>query len=749
MSANSLTFRQKYLTGPLLRRVRRTLPRMSDTEREALAAGTVWWETQLFSGNPDWSHLLDMGPPKLTDEEKAFLDGPVDMLCSTLDDWEITFRTRTLPEKVWDFIKSEGFLGMIVPKEYGGLGFSASAHSEVVMKIASRSITAAVTVMVPNSLGPGELLLEYGTDEQKEHYLPRLASGQEIPCFALTSLEAGSDAASMTDTGIVCRGTYEGKEVLGIRLNWSKRYITLAPVATLLGLAFKLRDPDGLLGDREDIGITVALVPTHLPGVSIGRRHLPSMQGFQNGPNSGKDVFIPLDNVIGGVERVGQGWKMLVSALAAGRGISLPSLSVSGAKVAARTTGAYARVRRQFGIPVGRFEGVQEALGEIAAQCYAMEAARRTTTLALDQGEKPAVVTAIVKAQATERMRRVINLAMDVHGGKAICDGPRNYLGNIYRAIPVAITVEGANILTRSLMIYGQGAIRCHPHLIAEMTAAHDPDEAAGTGAFDREVMRHVGYQIRLFGRALLHGFTGARFARSPVSGPTAVYFRDTTRAASAFALVSEAALVLLGGSLKRREMLSGRLADILGELYFLSAVLKRFEDDGRPEADLPLVEYCCQSGLYAIHESLDQVLANFPSRMAAWLLRATTLPFGYPRERPMDSLVSACAEVIMSSSPARDRLTDGLYKGPRNDPIAALDEVLARVEDIETLKRKSGDGKTGEPVDGADAERLAEYERLLREVLSVDDFAPADIVIAASPPTGQETPRMDAASAG
>ncbi len=736
MSVQHLTLRQRILTRPMLDRVRKILPRMSDTEREALEAGSIWWDAELFSGKPDWKKLLDLQPNRLTPQERSFLDGPTEELCSMLDDWRINFETRVLPEEIWQYMKTNGFLGMIIPEAYGGLGFSASAHSQVVMKIASRSIAAAVTVMVPNSLGPGELLMEYGTSEQKSHYLPRLARGDDIPCFALTSLEAGSDAAAMTDTGIVCYQEHNGEKTLGMRVTWSKRYITLGPVATLLGLAFKLRDPDHLIGEDDDIGITVALVPTDLPGIEIGRRHLPAMQGFQNGPNSGTDVFIPMSQVIGGQDRIGQGWKMLVSALAAGRGISLPSLSVSGAKMAARTTGAYSRIRKQFGIPVGQFEGVQEALGHIAAQTYAMEAARRTTTLALDLGEKPAVLTAIMKAQATERMRSVINDAMDVHGGKAICDGPRNYLGNIYRAIPVAITVEGANILTRSLMIFGQGAIRCHPHILKEMEAAHDPDHDAGVRAFDTEVIRHLRFQAGTFARTLFHAVTGARMARSPVRGPTAIYFRDTTRAAAAFALVSECALVTLGGSLKKREMLSGRLADVLGELYFLSCVLKRFEDDGSPADDLPLVHWCCQSGLYTIQERMDQVLDNFPSRPLAWAMRATIFPFGFHRELPSDELTRECAQILLTPSTARDRLTNGIYKGGENDPIAMLDKALEDVPGIEATWRKIrdanqatvGDARDANVISPDDAAKLLRYEELLRDILMVDDFAPEEI---------------------
>ena len=432
------SFRRDYLTKPIFRLAQHALPRLSDTEREAIEAGDVWWDAELFTGNPDWRKLLAFAPAKLSDEEQQFLAGPVEELCHMLDDWKINWELHDLPPEVWEFLKSRKFFAMIIPKQYGGLGFSAYAHSEVIRKLSSCSICAAVTAMVPNSLGPGELLLQFGTQTQRDYWLPRLARGEEIPCFGLTSPEAGSDAASMIDSGVVCRGTFEGRETIGIRLNWHKRYITLGPIATVLGLAFKLHDPDHLIGSRDDIGITLALVPTNLPGVSIGRRHLPAMQVFQNGPNWGHDVFIPIDNVIGGVDQVGKGWKMLMSALAAGRGISLPSLSAAGAAFSAHVTGAYARIREQFHVPIAKFEAIQERLGRIAATAYLLDAARRMTCAALDDGHHPAVVTAIMKAQATERMRVAVNDAMDVHGGKAIIEGPLNYLGSLYRGVPIA-----------------------------------------------------------------------------------------------------------------------------------------------------------------------------------------------------------------------------------------------------------------------------------------------------------------------
>lgn len=734
MAGSMINFRRRYLSAPLLRLVKRLLPRMSDTEREALEAGTIGWDAELFSGKPDWDVLLGQGPATLTSEEQSFLDGPVEELCAMLNDWEINYIDRKLPEPVWDFIRKNGFLGMIIPKQYGGLGFSATAHSAVVLKVSSRSITAAVTIMVPNSLGPGELLMEYGTDDQKNHYLPRLADGRELPCFGLTSLEAGSDAASMVDHGTVCYQTYKGKKTLGMTVNWSKRYITLGPVATVLGLAFKLFDPDHILGEEDDLGITVALVPTDTPGVEIGRRHFPSGQSFQNGPNSGKDVFIPMDWVIGGQERVGHGWKMLVSALAAGRGISLPSLSTSGAKLAAHSTGAYARIREQFGIPIGNFEGVQEALARIGAGAYQLDAARRATSRMIDLGEKPAVLSGVLKYHATERMREIINDAMDVHGGKGICDGPRNYLGNIYRAIPIGITVEGANILTRSLIIFGQGAVRCHPYLLKVMTAAQDPDPDRALTDFDSAIAGHFVFQLKTFIRALGHGLTFGRFASSPVSGPTARYFRQMGRACAAFAFVSEVALISLGGGLKRKEMISARLGDVLSELYLMSCVLKQFEEDQRPAADLPLVRWNCDQSLYIIQDKLDQVLANFPSRILGWMMRPVIFPLGRWRRPAKDTTSQAVAELMTEPSQTRKRLISGIFMGSdKSDPMAQLDLAYERVCGLRHVGRKMrkaklrgvGDALAQNVITETEAKRLEETQALVRELLTVDDFAP------------------------
>src|SRR5262245_29261421 len=548
-----LTWRQRQLTKPILNWYRKLLPPISATERDAIAAGTVWWDADLFSGKPDWSKLRSFPKPELSADEQAFLDGPVETLCQMLDEWEIR-RQGDLPEAVWSFIRDNGFMGMIIPKEYGGLGFSALMHSQVVIKVASRSPSAAVTVMVPNSLGPAELLMRYGTAAQRNHYLPRLAKGQEIPCFALTAPEAGSDAASIPDYGVVCYGEHRGNRVLGMKVTWNKRYITLAPVATILGLAFRLYDPEHLLSDKEDIGITLALVPTNTPGVEIGRRHFPADQPFQNGPTQGRDVFIPMDYIIGGEPRVGQGWRMLMDCLAAGRAISLPALGTGAAMFCARYAGAYARIRRQFGLPIGRFEGIEAALARIGGYAYGLEAARRLTAASLDKGEQPSVLSAILKYHATERMRTTLNDAMDIHGGRAICDGPRNYLFGVYMSVPVAITVEGANILTRSLIIFGQGAIRCHPYLLKEMEAANLPDADDALRGFDKALFGHVRSATSNVIRAFWHNLTFGVFASTPMVGALSPMYRGLHRAAVTFAGVADLVMGTLGGEMKRRE---------------------------------------------------------------------------------------------------------------------------------------------------------------------------------------------------
>ena len=728
---NVSQLRRSLITDRVLAIYRRILPDMSPTEKEAIDAGTVWWDADLFSGRPDWDKLLALPEPRLSAEEQAFLDGPVEELCAMCDDWEITHERQDLPPQVWQFIKDQGFLGMIIPKKYGGLGFSALGHSAVVMKLSTRSSAAAITVMVPNSLGPGELLLHYGTDEQKSHYLPRLAKGLEIPCFALTSPEAGSDAASIPDSGVICKGTWQGKEVLGMRVTWDKRYITLGPVATLLGLAFRLYDPEHLLGKKEDLGITCALVPTSTPGVEIGRRHLPLNAAFQNGPTTGKDVFMPLDWIIGGPGYAGKGWMMLMGCLAAGRAISLPTSSVGGAKALTRFTGAYARVRTQFKTPIGRLEGVEEALGRIAAHTYMMDATRVMTAGAVDLGEKPAVLSAIAKYHMTERARACVNDAMDIHGGKGICLGPNNWIGRGYQMTPIAITVEGANILTRTLIIFGQGAIRAHPYVLREMRAAKEMDGAEASREFDDALTSHIGHVISNGVRAFVFGISRSAFAPVPKNGAREIrhYYKHVSRLSAAFAFLADVSMLAMGGALKRKEKISGRLGDVLSMMYLVSATLKRYEDQGRLQEDLPLVRWSVRDALYNAQRAIDQVLSNFPSKTLATLLRIALFPLGMPFRPPLDSRNRECAAIALEPGAARDRLTAGMYV-PRNESEATgrLEAAfLASVacEPLDKKLRKAA--KKGVPAqDALTPEEYAQWSRkeaLRKEVIQVDDF--------------------------
>ena len=691
MNNKSDRFRLKWFSAPLMKVFRKVTPAMSRTEQEAIEAGSVWWDGELFSGKPHWKKLLALPAPKLSKEEQAFIDGPVNTLCNMLDDWQITQEDQDLPEEVWKYIKENGFFSMIIPRHYGGKEFSAYAHSQVVMTISTRSISTAVTVMVPNSLGPGKLLLEYGTEEQKNHYLPRLAQGIEIPCFALTSPHAGSDAGAIPDFGIVCKQKFENKkDVLGIRLSWDKRYITLGPVATILGLAFKLYDPDHLLGEKEELGITLALIPTDTKGVNIGDRHFPLNMVFMNGPNSGEDVFIPMDWVIGGVDKVGQGWRMLMDCLSDGRGISLPALSTGAGKMASLSVGAYARVRQQFKMPIGKFEGVEEALARIGGLTYAMDAARSLTLAALDNGEKPSVISAVVKYHLTENMRKVVNDAMDILGGAGICLGPRNIMGRAYQAIPISITVEGANILTRSMIIFGQGAIRSHPYIYKELESLSEHDENEALEQFDRALIGHIRFFITNTLRCFFHGVTNALFIRSPKKGKVKRYYKQATRMSMAFALVTDMSLMLLGGSLKRKEKISARLGDILSHLYMISAILKYYQDQGEHTSDLPFVEWSCQHSLQRIQTALNGFLYNFPYRPVAFLLRWVIFPWGRIYAPPSDHLGHEISKLLINPSEMRNRLTEGVFK-PENphETITRLEAALRRVVDAEPLERK------------------------------------------------------------
>ncbi len=736
-------WRRANISTPTFHWFKKVLPPISDTEQEALEAGTVWWDGELFNGRPDWNKLHAFPRPTLTAEEKNFMDGPVEQLCAMTSEWEVTTAFQDLPADVWAFIKDNGFFGLIIPKEHGGKGFSAFAHSQIVMKLASRSGDLGSTVMVPNSLGPAELLLQYGTDEQKNHYLPRLAAGKEVPCFALTSAEAGSDAGAMPDKGIVCMGDWEGKQTLGLRVTWEKRYITLGPVATLLGLAFKVYDPDHLLGEEEERGISLALIPTETPGVEIGRRHFPLNAAFMNGPNSGTDVFIPMEYLIGGQDMIGQGWVMLMNCLSVGRSISLPAGSTGAAKMASMTTGAYARIRQQFGLPIGEFEGVQEALARIGGNTYVMDAARCMTAGAIDQGEKPSVLSAVVKYHLTERMRQCLNDAMDVHGGKGICMGPKNYLGRAYQSIPISITVEGANILTRSMMIFGQGAIRCHPYLLQEMTATQDPDVNSGIERFDKLLFEHVGFGVSNAASSLLLGLTGGALAKTPGNAATKGYYQQLSRLAAAFATLADTTMLMLGGELKRRERLSARLGDVLSNLYLASATLKHFHDQGSPEEDLPFVRWGVEDLLARTEQSMHEILLNFPNRVAGVLLRIVVFPLGRHLAPPSDSIGAEIARRLMTPGASRDRLLAGCYRS--NDPddvtgllnstleqVIAADALHAHIRKTSKAEGTKGDSQedlvasalASGTITEAEAEQLSAAITARRAVIEVDDFS-------------------------
>jgi acyl-CoA dehydrogenase len=741
-----IPFLRRFLVSrPILKIFRNILPQVSQTEQEALDAGTVWWDGELFSGNPHWNKLLALPKPTLSQEEQSFLDNEVEQLCALVDDWDVTHVRNDLSPQAWQFIKEKGFFGMIIPKEYGGLQFSAQAHSAVVTKLASRSGTAAVTVMVPNSLGPAELLLHYGTQEQKDKYLRRLAKGEEVPCFALTGPFAGSDAGAIPDVGIVGYGDFKGQSnVLGVRVTWEKRYITLAPVATLLGLAFKLYDPQNLLGAEVSRGITLALIPTDTPGVKVGRRHLPLNSSFQNGPTQGKDVFIPMDYIIGGASRIGQGWRMLMECLAAGRSISLPASATGSIKLAALTSGAYGRVRKQFKVPVGKFEGVEEALARIAGNLYVMDAARVLTAQAVDLGEKPSVISAIVKYHCTERGRVAINDAMDVHGGKGICMGPDNYLARAYQQTPIAITVEGANILTRSLIIFGQGAVRAHPYVLKEIQAAHDENSKRAVLDFDEAFFGHISFALSNAVRSLLFALTYGHIVNVPTDEPTRRYYQLLTRYSASFAIAADFAMLILGGALKRREKLSARLGDVLSQLYLCSAVLKKFEDDGRQVEDIPLLDWAIQDALFRIQTAFDGVLQNFPNRVAALLLRALIFPLGQCHKPPSDDASHEVAAILCKQGMARDRLSAGAYiPKDENEAVGALEAALTSTLLCEPLQaelvqaRKAGklksldelgqisEAKLLNLITAEQAEQLQRDYALRRKVIMVDDFAP------------------------
>lgn len=680
---NVAPLRKSLFSAPAFRSFLKVMPPMSRTEKEAIDAGTTWWEGDLFRGNPDWQKLHNYPQPKLTAEEQAFIDGPVEEACRMANDFQITHEMADLPPELWAYLKEHRFFAMIIKKEYGGLEFSAYAQARVLQKLAGVSGILAITVGVPNSLGPGELLQHYGTQEQKDHYLPRLARGQEIPCFALTSPEAGSDAGAIPDTGVVCMGEWQGQQVLGMRLTWNKRYITLAPIATVLGLAFKLSDPDHLLGDDAEPGITCALIPTNTPGVEIGKRHFPLNVPFQNGPTRGNDIFVPIDYIIGGPKMAGQGWRMLVECLSVGRGITLPSNSTGSLKSIALATGAYAHIRRQFKVSIGKMEGIEEPLARIAGNAYVMDAAASLITYGIMLGEKPAVLSAIVKYHCTHRGQQSIIDAMDIAGGKGIMLGESNFLARAYQGAPIAITVEGANILTRTMMIFGQGAIRCHPYVLEEMAAAQSND----LNAFDQLLFSHIGHVGSNMMRSFWLGLTNGLTSRSPTRDATRRYYQHINRVSANLALMSDISMAVLGGSLKRRERISARLGDVLSQLYLASAALKRYEDEGRHEADLPLVHWGVQDALHQAEQALDDLLRNFPNGGVAGLMRLVIFPLGRRFTAPSDKLDHQLAKIIQTPCATRSRIGRGQYLTPsEHNAMGLLEAALADVMAAEPI---------------------------------------------------------------
>lgn len=736
--------RRAVLTTPVFNVLKKSLPPLSVTEQEALDAGTTWWEKDLFSGTPNWSTFASINLPQLTTEEQSFLDNEVEQLCAMLDEWEIHNELKDLPQEAWQFLKEKKFFGLIIPKEYGGLDFSAYAQSRIMSKIASRSSTAAVTAMVPNSLGPGELLVKYGTQEQRNRYLPGLVTGEEIPCFGLTGPEAGSDAGAIPDLGVVCKEQYEGREVIGLRMNFSKRWITLAPVATVVGLAFKLQDPEGLLGNpgKVDYGITCALVPANHPGIEIGQRHNPGSP-FMNGPIFGTDVFIPIDWIIGGPAMAGKGWRMLIECLGAGRGVSLPALSTAAGEMNYRLVGAYARIRRQFNMEIGKFEGVQEATAEIAGLAYSLEAMRQFVTKGLETGA-PSVMTAMAKYHATEMMRTSVEHAMDIVGGRAIQKGPRNFLIAAYQAVPVAITVEGANILTRSLMIFGQGAVRCHPYLLDEMQAMQHPDHAKAIKAFDRLFISHLGHVFSNLIRLTFAGLCRGGFTPVPVNanGFSKVWYQRVNLLSLALASMSDFALAILGGDLKRRELLSARLGDVHSQLFIASALLKFHSAHPTTREEDAHAEYALTRAIYLAQEALRDFADNFSVPVISKLIRFLALPFGSIVKKPNDNLVRELGALIMEDNPIRKHLAQYLYVNQEpTDSAGRVESTFQLLLELgptwqifyrarqtgkilgDTLEEQTQDAVLKNIIQPSDAAKIVEYDARRYDCLLTDAF--------------------------
>ncbi len=740
--------RMKLVSKPALKIIRKILPPISETEQVAIDAGTVWWDGEIFSGKPNWNKLLSAPVPTLTKEEQAFLDGPVEELCQMSDAWSINHDWNIIPDHIVKFVCDNGFLGMIIDKKYGGLEFSAVAQSQVLLKLTNTGGGITYLVGVPNSLGPGELLIKYGTEEQKNHYLPRLAKGKEIPCFALTGPTAGSDATSIPDTGVVCMGEWEGEEVLGIKLNFSKRYITLAPIASLIGLAFQLQDPDGLIGDTKDYGITCALIPRTTPNLEIGRRHLPVGDAFLNGPIKGEDLFVPLDTIIGGQEMAGKGWMMLVNCLSVGRAITLPTTAVAASKRCALGTSAYANLRKQFGVSISKFEGIEKSLARIAGLSYIIDSARIQTVQSIVDGQKPSVASAILKYHCTEMARQCLIDAMDIHGGKAVMKGPKNYLASTYESIPVAITVEGANILTRNLMIFGQGAIRSHPFVLKEMELAVAEDNNETLEAFDETLTGHLGFGVSNFARSFVLGL-GLPVGDSPTeSSQCNPYYRHINRLSSVFALTADVSMLTLGAKLKFKENLSARLGDLLSTLFLASMVLKNHKDNNYARDEWPIVQWSLDHLFHEFQIAFDELMLNFPNRVVAGVIKTAAFPIGKRFKAPLDSLEKEVVAIISQDSGARQRLTDGPYTTiGENNPLAEVNQVFLESLELKplqqtlraaikdgTLPKVGGEalikaGLKAKVISKKEATALAKFEARLMDIINVDDFDESELV--------------------